>query len=286
MIIEFPRQNLKALNGQTLLEAFELLIWTADDVQTAKAHAAAADPTFPDTNIALISWIFGQYVPFLFDVDAACRRVTTERKLPDKTQRQPNPNRGSRSGDAARRQKRYIRVKVEDGAVIPAKPDAVRNAVYLILSYLEVFFQNISDGHIEIWVRGVSGHREILQRSDWRSRPDRIYLDFSNNTIRMPLPKKQFHLFSNASLALADETRRNLNKPPRLSDPKIAAWLDHEFFKYFKCYGRPWVFREAKHKFPELSEDRFDKIWDKYAPPDWKKSGTIPKKYRGIKVLK
>lgn len=286
MVIEFPRQNLKALEGLTLLEAFDFLIWTAEDVQDACANALESDSSFPKSSKALLSWVFDGNVPFTFDVEAECRRLTAQSKKPDTYKRVPNPCYGFRSGDAGRRERRYIRRKLEDGKIVPAKPEAVRQAVHLILNYLEALFNYISDGRIEISVRDPSGVREKLDRSDWRSRPGRIHLNFFGNDVLLPLQNRRIQRFSNAKLVLAEETRMELNKPPRLVTSEIADWLEIEFFRYVKFCGRPKVFAEAKRKFPKLGKDRFKTIWDKYAPQDWKKSGTIPEKYRGIKALK
>ncbi|WP_417687956.1 hypothetical protein [Roseibium sp.] len=286
MIIEFPRQNLKALDGQTLLEAFDFLIWTAEEVQNACANALEVDSSFPKSSKALLSWVFDGNVPFTFDVELVCRRVTAQSKKPDTYERVPNPSYRVRSGDAGRRVRRYIRRKVADGKIVPAKPEPVRQAVHLILSYLKALFDYISDGRIEISVRDPSGAREKLDRSDWRSRPGRIRLNFVGNDVLLPLQNRRIQRFSNARLVLADETRKELNKPPRLVTSEIADWLELEFFRYVKFCNRPKVFVDTKGKFPKLGKGRFKELWDKYAPQDWKKSGAIPKKYRGIKVLK
>lgn len=286
IVIEFPRDRLDGLNGQTLQETFDALIWTAEDVCAAREAALAADPSFPVSGSELLTWIFGRYVPFSFDIEATVQKVTGPRKLPDTYQRQLNPASVLGSGHKQRRQKRYIRVKIAEGATLDAKPAAVQTAVTLILQHVAALFRYILDGRIELWARTPSGTKEKLERSDWRTRPDLIRLDFSNNRIRMPAANKTVVLFSNAALVLGEETRRSLNKPPRISDAEITDWLDETFFRYVKYQARPKVFTETKRRFPKMSEDRFDKIWDEFAPQDWKKSGTIPKKYRGIKILK
>ena len=286
MNIEFPKQHLKALNGLTLLETFDLLIWNDEVVQDAITKALEADSSFPNTSKTLLRWIFKGDTPFRFDVEARCRRLTAQSKQKDVFERVPNPHYRLRSLGAGRRQKRNILRKISDGEIIPAKPEAVREAVHLILLNVEALFRNISDGRIEVWARAPTGAREKLDRSDWNSKPHEIYLDFNNNDVLLPLAKKRFQRFRNVGLVLADETRHELNKPPRLSDTEITDWLSQEFFRYVKYCGRTKVFAEAKRKFPKLGKDRFKKIWNKYAPKDWKKSGTIPKKNRGNKALK
>lgn len=286
MNIEFPRQNLKALDGLTLLEAFDLLIWNAEDVQEAITKALEADSSFPNTSKTLVEWILKGDVSFRFDAEATCRRLTAQSKKPDKYRRAPNPFHGLRSGDARRRERRNIRQKVADGEIIPAKPIAVRHAVHLILQHVEALFSCISDGSVEIWARTPTGAREKLDRSDWNSMPHKIYLNFNNNVVLLPLTRKRFQRFRNASLVLAEKTHQELNKTPRLSDRKVIDWLCKEFFGYVKFCSRAKVLAETKSNFPDLSEDHFDRIWEKTAPKDWKKSGTIPRKYRGIKILK
>ncbi|QDG79370.1 hypothetical protein [Labrenzia sp. PHM005] len=286
MNIEFPKQNLTALNGLTLLETFDLLIWNDEVVQEAITKALKADSSFPNTSKTLLKWIFKGNAPFGFDVEARCRQLTAQNKEKDVLERVQNPHYRLRSDGAPRRQKRYILRKVSDGEIIPAKPEAVREAVHLILLNVEALFRNISDGRIEVWARAPTGAREKLDRSDWRSMPHNIYVDFENSAVLLPLIRKRVQRFRNASLVLAEKTHQELNKTPRLSDRKVIDWLRKEFFGYVKFCSRAKVLAETKSNFSDLSEDHFDRIWDKTAPKDWQKSGAIPKKYRGIKILK